>query len=57
MGVYVNHKINGMKTIYCKGDYWDWMPEYKTYNSRKKNDLLTWSDLGVRSTPPKRKKK
>ncbi len=47
---YVDTKIGGKKTIYVKGDYWDWNPAYKTYNSRKTNELLRWSDLGVRST-------
>lgn len=47
---YVDTKIGGKKTIYAKGDYWDWNPAYKTYNSRKTNELLRWSDLNIRST-------
>ena len=51
---YVDSKIGGKKTIYAKGDYYDWNPVYKTYNSRKRNELLTWADIGVRSTPKRK---
>ena len=47
---YVDTKLGGKKTIYCKGDYYDWNSAYHTYNSRKGNELLRWSDLNIRST-------
>jgi len=55
MGI-IKKKIDGKKTIYVKGDYWDWNPVYKTYNSRRTNSLLYWEDIGLRSTPKRRTK-
>jgi len=51
---YVDTKLGGRKTIYAKGDYYDWNSVYHTYNSRKGNELLRWSDLNVRSTRSKK---
>jgi len=51
----IKHKIAGMKTIYAKGQYWDWNPTYKVYNSRKDYSQLNLSDLKIRSK--KRRKK
>lgn len=51
----VKQKIDGRKVIYAKGQYWDWNTSYKVYNSRKNYDQLKWSDLGIRSSPKKRK--
>lgn len=51
----VRRKIEGRKTIYTKGQYWDWNPAYKVYNSRKNYDQLQWSDLGVKSSPSRRR--
>jgi len=48
---YVNQKLGGRNTVYVKGQYWDWNAVYKTYNSRKTNNLLTWADVGVRVAP------
>ena len=45
--VYVNAKLGGMKTILVKGELWDWNTVYKTYNSRRQNELLRWEDLGI----------
>ena len=47
----VKVKINKMKTIYVKGQYWDWNPAYKVYNSRKTYDQLKWEDLNIKSEP------
>jgi hypothetical protein len=52
---FVKVKIEGRNTIYAKGQYWDWNAVYKTYNGRKNNYLLTWKDLGIRSTPKRRR--
>ena len=51
----VKQKIEGRKTIYAKGQYWDWNSAYKVYNYRKNYDQLKWSDLGIRSSPKKRR--
>ena len=51
----VKQKIDGKNTIYLKSQYWDWNTAYKVYNSRKNYDQLKWSDLGIRSSPKKRK--
>lgn len=45
---YVNVKLGGMKTVFVKGEYWDWNTVYRTYNSRKQNELLRWVDLGIK---------
>lgn len=50
--IYVNKKLGGRKTIFWNGDYYDWNTAYKTYNSRKKNELLRWED--ILGSPPKR---
>ena len=52
---YVDTILGKKKTIYAKRDYYDWNPVYHTYNSRKGNELLKWSDLGIRSTRRKRR--
>ena len=51
----VDQKIGGRKTIYAKGQYWDWNTAYKAYNSRKTYLQLTWAILGIRSLPKRRK--
>lgn len=49
---YVNVKLGGMKLIIVGGEYYVWNSAYKTYNSKGKNELLRWTDLGI-SEPPK----
>ena len=49
---HVNKKLRGKKTIFCKGDYYDWDSAYNAYISRKKKNVLQWEDI-VPSTPPK----
>ncbi|KKK73723.1 hypothetical protein LCGC14_2891000 [marine sediment metagenome] len=44
---YVNVKLGGMKSIITKGEHYEWNSVYKTYNSRRQNDLLRWLDLGI----------
>ena len=51
----VKVKIEGRRTIYTKGQYWDWNPVYKVYNSRNNMNQLQWGDLNIRSKPKKRK--
>ncbi len=51
----IDQKLGGRNTIYAKGQYWDWNSAYKAYNSRKTYEQLKWSDLGIRSTPKRRK--
>jgi len=51
----VKQIIDGRKVIYAKGQYWDWNSSYKVYNSRKNYAQLKWSDLGIRSSPKRRK--
>ncbi len=52
---YVNVKLGGMKTIIVKGEIWDWNSVYRTYKSRRQNELLRWVDLGI-SEPNKSSK-